>query len=73
MSRRPRVERSMLEEAYHEAAETAAEVERSGNYARATQLWADAEKLALTFTQREWCYTRKSYCKKWQGRREKTQ
>lgn len=73
MSRRPKIDRDVLEEAYREAAETAATMERSGNYARAAELWADAEKQAVTLKQREWCNTRKTYCKTWQGKREKRQ
>ena len=73
MTRRPKIDRDVLEEAYLDAAEIAAEMERSGNYARATELWADAEKQAVTLKQREWCNTRKTYCKTWQGKREKKQ
>ncbi|MCR1838329.1 MULTISPECIES: ANR family transcriptional regulator [Rodentibacter] len=73
MSRRRKVDLDVLEQAYQEAAEEAASVERSGNYAKAIDLWAEAEKCAVTITQREWCNTRRTYCKKWQGKRERTQ
>lgn len=39
MSRRPKIDRDVLEEAYREATEVAAEMGRSGNYARAS-MWA---------------------------------
>lgn len=71
MGKKAKIERAVLEEAYREAAEIAAEMERSGNYARAAELWAEAEKRAVTLTQREWCYMRKTYCKRWQGKRER--
>lgn len=68
MSRRPKVDPDVLAEAYKEAAA----VERSGNYARASELWAEAGKKAVTLAQREWCNTRQWYCKTWQGKRERT-
>ena len=73
MSRKPKVDRDVLEEAYRKAAETAVAMERSGNYARAGELWGEAAKQAVTLKQREWCNTRKTYCKTWQGKREKRQ
>ena len=73
MSRKPKVDRDVLEEAYRKAAETAATMERSGNYARAGELWGEAAKQAVTLKQCEWCNTRKTYCKTWQGKREKRQ
>lgn len=73
MSRRPKVDPDVLAEAYKEAAEEAAAVERSGNYARASELWAEAGKKAVTLAQREWCNTRREYCKTWQGKRERKQ
>ena len=73
MGRRPKIDRDVLEESYREATETAAAMERSGNYARASELWGEAAKQAVTLTQREWCNTRKTYCKAWQGKREKRQ
>lgn len=73
MSRRRRILDEQLQQIYLDAAEEAANVERSGNYAKAINLWAEAEKRAVTITQREWCNTRRTYCKTWQGKRERTQ
>lgn len=73
MSRRPKVDQDVLAEAYKEAAEEAAAMERSGNYAKASELWGNAAKCAVTIAQREWCNTRREYCKTWQGKRERKQ
>ncbi|OOF43000.1 hypothetical protein BKK49_01350 [Rodentibacter rarus] len=73
MSRRRRVLDEQLQQIYLDAAEEAANVERSGNYAKAIDLWAEAEKCAVTITQREWCNTRRHYCRNWQGKRERKQ
>ena len=61
MSRSPKVDPNVLAEAYKEAAEEAAAMERSGNYARAGELQGEAAKQAVTLKQREWCNTRKTY------------
>ena len=53
MGRRPKIDRDVLEESYREATETAAAMERSGNYARASELWGEAAKQAVTLKQRE--------------------
>lgn len=73
MSRRSKIDRDVLETRYREAAESAAAVERLGNYAQAAELWTAAEKVAVNLAQAEWCKTRRLYCKIWQNKRAKKQ
>lgn len=56
---------------YDEAAETAAKMERSGNYYRASKLWREAKDKALNLSQKEWCKRRYRYCENWASKKDK--